>query len=323
MRKFRGETLAFPRVSSFLEPSCHFRTPPPMPKELNFKQELVGCFGFPVAENPTQAMIEPAFRAMGLDWRYLTLEVKPEDLASAVAGARAFGFRGFNCTIPHKVEVIRYLDGLGESASLMGAVNCVVNREGRFIGENTDGKGFVASFRELADPAGKSLVLLGAGGAARAIGVEMALAGCRSLTLVNRSETRGRELEDLFSGPLREAVRATGGAELEVSYVSWEDDFRVPEGTDIVVNATSIGLFPDVDARIPLAMDSVTADMIVADVIPNPPETRLVREAREKGCRVIDGLGMLVAQGVIGIEYWTGRTPDPAVMRRGLEEVFA
>lgn len=294
-----------------------------MPKELNFKQELVGCFGFPVAENPTQAMIEPAFRAMGLDWRYLTLEVKPEDLASAVAGARAFGFRGFNCTIPHKVEVIRYLDGLGESASLMGAVNCVVNREGRFIGENTDGKGFVAGFRELDDPAGKSLVLLGAGGAARAIGVEMALAGCRSLTLVNRSETRGRELEDLFSGPLREAVRATGGAELEVNYVSWEDDFRVPEGTDIVVNATSIGLFPDVDARIPLAMDSVTADMIVADVIPNPPETRLVREAREKGCRVIDGLGMLVAQGVIGIEYWTGRTPDPAVMRRGLEEVFA
>ncbi|MCB1202726.1 MAG: shikimate dehydrogenase [Verrucomicrobiae bacterium] len=294
-----------------------------MPKELNFKQELVGCFGFPVAENPTQAMIEPAFRAMGLDWRYLTLEVRPEDLPAAVAGARAFGFRGFNCTIPHKVEVIKHLDGLGESASLMGAVNCVVNREGRFIGENTDGKGFVSSFRELADPAGKSLVLLGAGGAARAIGVEMALAGCRSITLVNRSETRGRDLEELFSGPLRDAVRATGGPELEVNYICWKGDFEVPEGTEIVVNATSIGLFPDVDARIALSMDSISADMIVADVIPNPPETRLVREAREKGCRVIDGLGMLVAQGVIGIEYWTGRTPDAGVMRRGLEEVFA
>lgn len=290
-------------------------------QELNFKQELVGCFGFPVAENPTQAMIEPAFRALGLDWRYLTLEVRPENLAAAVAGARAFGFRGFNCTIPHKVAVIEHLDGLGESASLMGAVNCVVNRNGKLIGENTDGKGFVESFRSLADPRGKSLVLLGAGGAARAIGVEMALAGCSQITLVNRNETRGRELESLFHGKLRDAVRAMG-RDLAVTYVPWQGDYRVPAGADILVNATSIGLFPDVDARIPLAMDTVTSATIVADVIPNPPTTRLVREAHKKGCRVIDGLGMLVAQGVIGIEYWTGKMPDAAVMRRALEQVF-
>jgi len=293
-----------------------------MPMQLNFKQELIGCFGFPVAENPTQAMVEPAFRALGLDWRYLTLEVRPENLAAAVAGARAFAFRGFNCTIPHKVAVIQHLDGLGDTASLMGAVNCVVNRDGQFIGENTDGKGFVASFRELADPRGKSLVLLGAGGAARAIGVEMALAGCSPITLVNRDEKRGRELEALFRSKLREAAKALGH-ELAVAYVPWRGDFRVPEGTDILVNATSIGLFPDIDARIPLAMETVSADMIVADVIPNPPTTRLVREAREKGCRVIDGLGMLVAQGVIGIEYWTGMTPDAVLMRRALEKVFA
>lgn len=293
-----------------------------MPTLLNFKQELIGCYGFPVAENPTQAMVEPAFRAMGLDWRYLTLEVRPENLAAAVAGARAFGFRGFNCTIPHKVAVIQYLDGLGESASLMGAVNCVVNRDGRFIGENTDGKGFVASFRELGDPRGQSLVLLGAGGAARAIGVEMALAGCAQITLVNRDERRGRELEALFRGKLREIVRSVGG-DFAVTYVPWQGDFRVPEGTDILVNATSIGLFPDVDARIPLAMDTVPAETIIADVIPNPPTTRLVREARAKGCRVIDGLGMLVAQGVIGIEYWTGKSPDAVLMRRALEKVFA
>lgn len=289
-----------------------------MAKELNFKQELVGCFGFPVAENPTQAMIEPAFRDMGLDWRYLTLEVKPEDLAAAVAGARAFGFRGFNCTIPHKVAVIEHLDGLGESAELMGAVNCVVNRDGKLIGENTDGKGFVSSFRELADPRGKSLVLLGAGGAARAIGVEMALAGVNSIVLVNRSESRGRELEQLFSGRLREAV----GGKLDVEFVPWKEDFSVPRGSEIVVNATSIGLYPDVDARIPLKVDSLTAGMVVADVIPNPPQTRLVRDAREKGCQVIDGLGMLVAQGVIGIEYWSGQSPNPVVMRKGLEDVF-
>lgn len=289
-----------------------------MAAELNFKQELVGCFGFPVSENPTQAMIEPAFRDMGLDWRYLTLEVKPEDLAAAVAGARAFGFQGFNCTIPHKVEVIQHLDGLGESAELMGAVNCVVNRGGKLIGENTDGKGFVSSFTELADPAGKSLVLLGAGGAARAIGVEMALAGVREIHLVNRSETRGRELEELFSGKLNDAI----GGSLSVTYHAWEGDFVIPGGTDIVVNATSIGLFPDVDARIPLDVDSLKSDMVVADVIPNPPSTRLVREARKQGCQVIDGLGMLVAQGVIGIEYWTSQTPDPKVMRQGLEDVF-
>jgi shikimate dehydrogenase len=293
-----------------------------MPKELNFKQELTGCFGYPVAENPTQAMVEPAFRSLGLDWRYLTLEVRPEKLAAAVAGARAFGFRGFNCTIPHKVAVIPHLDSLGESASLMGAVNCVVNRDGRLIGENTDGKGFVASFRSLADARGKSLVLLGAGGAARAIGVEMALAGCSKITLVNRDEKRGRELEALFRGKLRERVKAMGH-DLAVTYVPWRGDFRVPGKTDILVNATSIGLFPDVDARIPLAMETVPAETIVADVVPNPPTTRLVREAREKGCRVIDGLGMLVAQGVIGIEYWTGKTPNAAVMRHALELVFA
>ncbi len=209
-----------------------------MPKELNFKQELVGCFGFPVAENPTQAMVEPAFRAMGLDWRYLTLEVRPENLAAAVAEAKAFGFRGFNCTIPHKVAVIRHLDGLGESASLMGAVNCAVSRDGRFIGENTDGKGFVASFRELADPRGKSVVLLGTEGAARAIGVEMALAGCSQITLANHDEKRGRELEALFRGQPGETVKSIGH-ELAVAYLPWRGDFRVPEGTDILVSDTA------------------------------------------------------------------------------------
>lgn len=289
-----------------------------MATELNFKQELVGCFGFPVAENPTQAMIEPAFRAMGLDWRYLTLEVRPEDLPAAVAGARAFGFRGFNCTIPHKVAVIPLLDGLGESASLMGAVNCVVNRDGRFIGENTDGKGFVASFRAIDDPAGKSMLIFGAGGAARAIAVEMALAGVRKITVLNRGDARGRDLETLLRGPV---TAATGGT-LEVDYRSWDGDAIVPEDTDIVVNATSIGLYPDVDARLALAVESLRPGMVVADVIPNPPRTRLVREAEARGCRVIDGLAMLVGQGVIGIEYWTGRTPDAAVMRAGLEAVF-
>ena len=289
-----------------------------MAKELNFKQELTACFGFPVAENPTQAMIEPAYRAMGLDWRYLTLEVRPENLAAAVAGARAFGFKGFNCTIPHKVAVIEHLDGLGESAELMGAVNCAVERDGKLIGENTDGKGFVSSLKELTDPAGKSCVIFGAGGAARAISVEMALAGCPKVTIVNRSTERGGELVNL----LNDKVKTACGGNLEVDFVAWDGDYPIPAGTDVVINATSIGLFPDVYARLALDVDSLTPEMVVADVIPNPPQTNLVRDARAKGCKVIDGLGMLVAQGVIGIEYWTGQTPDATVMRGGLEEVF-
>ncbi len=285
--------------------------------EMNFKQELVGCYGYPVAENPTQAMIEPAFRAMGLDWRYLTLEVKPEGLKEAVEAARVFGFQGFNCTIPHKVEVIQYLDGLGESAELMGAVNCVVNREGKFIGENTDGKGFVSSLKELGDPNGKSVVIFGAGGAARAISVEMALAGASAVTIVNRSETRGRELEALLQGRVKERCPT-----LEAGFVPWEGDYSIPSGTDIVINATSIGLYPDVDAQIALDTSTLDSRMIVADVIPNPPKTRLVKDATAAGCSVIDGLSMLVGQGVIGIEYWTGKTPDASVMRGGLEAVF-
>ena len=289
-----------------------------MARELNFKQELVAAFGQPIAENPTQVMIEAAFRHHGLEWRYLTIEVAPAGLEAAVEGARAMGFRGFNCTIPHKVAVIEHLDGLGASAALMGAVNCVVRKDDRFIGENTDGKGFALGLRRLCDPAGTSVVIFGAGGAARAITVEMALAGARRFTVVNRDEARGRALVDLLNGK----VRAETGRELSAELVPWRGDYAVPEGTDILINATSIGLFPDADARLALDVGTLGPAMVVADVIPNPPQTRLVRDARARGCRVIDGLAMLVGQGRIGITYWTGIDPDEQVMRKALEAVF-
>ncbi len=284
----------------------------------NFKQELVAVFGQPVAENPTQAMVEAAFRHHGLDWRYLTIEVAPADLGAAVSGARAMGFRGFNCTIPHKVAVIPFLDELGESAALMGAVNCVVRRGQRLVGENTDGKGFLESLRPLRDPAGARVLVLGAGGAARAIAVELALAGARSFTVVNRTPARGRALAELLGGKVRERI----GRQVEATFVEWKGDARAPEGTDVVVNTTSIGLFPDLDAHVPLDLSSVQPGTVVADVIPNPPRTRLVREAEARGCRVIDGLGMLVGQGRLGIQYWTGVMPDAGPMREALEAVF-
>src|SRR5262249_45347376 len=225
-----------------------------MSKILNFKQELTAAFGSPIAENPTQVMIEAAYRYHGLDWRYLTIEVLKDDLENAVRGAKAMGFRGFNCTIPHKVAVIRCLDGLGESASVMGAVNCVVRRGDQLIGENTDGKGFLEALRPLCDPRGKRIVVFGAGGAARAVPVGLALAGAESFTIVNRDEARGLELTRLLVDKVKADARL----------VVWTGDFRLPDTTDVVVNATSIGLYPDVDARLPLDVSTLTPSMIVA-----------------------------------------------------------
>lgn len=279
----------------------------------SFKQELVAVFGQPVAENPTQAMMEPAFRQMGLAWRYLTVEVSPAGLKDAVRGAVAMGFRGFNCTIPHKVAVVELLDELTPAARAIGAVNCVAIREGRLLGENTDGKGFLKSVQSLGPVAGQSAVLLGAGGAARAIGVELLLAGLGRLTVVNRGEGRGRELVEVLE-------RAAPGRS---SFVPWRGEYRVPAGTDYLINATSVGLYPDVEARLALDVETLAPPLVVCDVIPNPPRTRLVREAEGRGCRVLDGLGMLVNQGVIGVRLWAGRDPEPEVMRQALEEALA
>jgi shikimate dehydrogenase len=278
----------------------------------SFKQELVGVFGHPVAENPTQAMIEPAFADMGLDWRYLTVEVRPENLADAVRGARAMGWRGFNCTIPHKVAVIAHLDRLSPAAETIGAVNCVVNEGGTLVGENTDGKGFLQAVAAVRPVQGVRAVVLGAGGAARAIAIELAIAGANHLTIVNRTHEKAH----LLAASIREHTGAAADG------VAWGGEFDVPEGTDLVVNATSIGLFPDVDAVVPLNLASLTSEMIVCDVIPNPPRTRLIRDAQARGCTVLDGLGMLVNQGAIGIRLWTGCAPRPDVMRRALEAVF-
>jgi shikimate dehydrogenase len=273
-----------------------------------FLHELVGSMSTGAAGNPTVAMIEAAFARHGLHWRYVNMEVEPADLAAAVRGAKAMGFRGFNCSLPHKVTVIPHLDGLGESAAVMGAVNCVVRRGDQLIGENTDGKGFLKSLQSVIDPRGKSIVLFGAGGAARAIAVELGLAGAGRITVVNRSQPRGEELVGL--------LRDTLG--LAADLVVWNGDYAVPAGTDIVINATSIGLY-DRQARLAIDLDSLAPGMVVADVIFNPVRTRLLDDAAARGCRTIDGLGMLVNQGIVGVGYWTGVEPDAAAMRTALE----
>lgn len=281
----------------------------------NYKAELTACFGCPVAENPTGVMQEAAFRAAGLNWRYLTVEVSPEDLPDAVRGARAFGMRGFNCTIPHKVAVIPLLDELSEEARLIGAVNTVRRDGDRLIGENTDGKGFLRGLREDAsfDPAGKRVVVLGAGGASRAVSTELLLAGVARLEVVNRSRERG----EAMVADLREH---SGD---KVRYTPWPGAFAVPNDADLLVNATSIGLYPDVDAMPDVDLGSAADHMLVADAVFNPPETRLLAAASERGLQALDGLSMLVYQGVIGFEMWTGQSPDQAVMKQALADALA
>ena len=279
---------------------------------INFLSELTGSFAMPARENPTVAMIESAYRHHKLEWRYINCEVAPKDLANAVAGARAMGWAGFNCSLPHKVAVIEHLDGLGESAKVIGAVNCAVRQNDVYIGENTDGKGFLQSLLTKINPAGKSAVVFGAGGAARACSVEMALSGLSSIRVVNRDPQRGQALVDLINSKTK----------TKAYYQSWDSEYFIPEDIDIVVNATSIGLFPDIQARVAVKQESLRPSLVVADIIPNPPRTRFVEEATARGCEVIDGLGMLVNQGVISIKYWTGIDVDAAVMRKTVEDIF-
>lgn len=281
----------------------------------NFKAELVACFGQPVAENPTGAMQEAAFQALGLNWRYLTIEVPPARLRDAILGVRAFGMKGINLTIPHKVAVMQYLDETAPDAAVIGAVNTVRREGDRLIGENTDGKGFLRGVRVDAgvDPKGKRAIVLGAGGAARAIVTELALAGVSHLLVVNRSPARGE--------PMVGELAAKTGA--PIHFHPWHGTYRVPAGADILVNATSIGLFPDVDATPPVDLSDASPRLLVCDAVFNPPETRLLAAARQRGMPVLDGLSMLVYQGVIGFQLWTGQDPPEQIMKEALRSALA
>ena len=281
----------------------------------NYKYELVGVLGFPVAENPTCVMQEAAFAALGLQWRYLTIEVKPEALPDAIRGVRAMGMMGVNLTIPHKVAVMPLLDEISRDAAIIGAVNTVRRVGDKLIGENTDGKGFLRGVREQGgvDPAGKNVLVLGAGGAARAITVELALAGAGRITIWNRSAERGEAL-------CRDLKARTPA---DAHFVPWRRTCAVGPDVDIVVNATSIGLFPDTEAMPDVDFKNAGAELLVCDVVPNPPETRMIKAARALGFKVLTGLPMLVFQGAIGFEMWTGQKAPEHAMTDALEKAFA
>ncbi len=277
----------------------------------NFLSKLTGSFSTPADGNPTVAMVEAAYKAANLNIRYINTEVFPDGLQDAVNGARAMNWLGFNLSAPHKVSVIPMLDGLGESASIMGAVNCVVNRDGKLIGENTDGKGFLTAFSEVLSPEGKTICIFGAGGAARAIAVELALVKAKKIIVVNRNVERGEDLVD--------TIRTRTSATAE--FIQWTPKFSIPAEVDAIVNATTIGMEQFEGKELDIDFNSIRSRMVVSDVIVNPPNTHLLQQAAKRGAVTIDGVGMLVYQGIIGIKYWTGLDSDQTVMRNALEEI--
>jgi shikimate dehydrogenase len=221
---------------------------------------------------------------------------------------------GANITMPYKTDVIQYLDELSPDAEIMGAVNLIRKDGEKLIGENTDGKGFMRSLIEDADvnAKGKKVVLLGAGGAARAIAVELALSGASSIIIVNRTESRAKALASLLIEKTN--IRAKSD--------KWDTSYIIPEDTNILINATSIGFSPDINSRPDIEYASISRGMIVCDVVMNPPRTLFLQEAEIRGATVIDGLGMIAYQGAIGFKMWIGIGAPVQVMKDALKHEF-
>ncbi len=270
-------------------------------------QEILAVFGQPLAGNPTQYAMEKAFARAGLDWRFVTLEVSPEDLADAIRGARGMGFRGFQLADPHRAAAAPLLGRLSERAALVGAVNCVTRIEQELFGDNTEGEAFLQALRPLLDPKDQRVLLVGAGAMARAIAVELALAGAAEILVVNRDEGRGSALASLLSEKTKTVAR----------YLPWGNEIEQPAELQLVINATPVGAEGG-RTRLPLKVAELAADTIVTDV--NLPGTRLLREASEREMRVIDGLSLLANETCINFQKWTETSPDAELVRESLEE---
>ncbi|MGE4454316.1 MAG: shikimate dehydrogenase [Sphaerochaeta sp.] len=275
---------------------------------------LFFCIGNPVVGNPTQFMMEKAFLEMGFPGQYITCEVEPSQLETAMAGLKALHVAGGNVTAPFKQSVIPFLDSLTESARLCGAVNCITRqKDGTYQGDNTDGKGFLESLKQaVPDFTEKKVILFGSGGAAAAIAVELVQAAVQEIVLVNRTLEKAEALAGRLSGISQTKVRSQ----------AWERVFLVEEDHTVVVQATSVGLF-DERACIDVAFHKGLEDVTACDVVFNPVETAFLKRAKEAGAATLDGLGMLVNQGVLGVRNWSGETPSALVMRTALKEAFA
>jgi len=282
--------------------------------DINFTPNLTGLFGHPVSENPTVLMIESAFKSLDMEnWRYITLDIPSDDLEQAIDSIRLFKMKGVHLTIPHKVESIHLVDEITKEAEMIGAINTIVNDNGKLIGHNTDGKGFMTSLKKdakIGDLKDKKAMILGSGGAARAISFELAIAGINSLTIVNRTDKRGLDLVD-------ELQRFD---HINVDFKLWDHDIEIDD-IDILIQATSIGLYPNKDLP-KINYNQLTPTILACDLIPNPAVTPFLKECKRHNLRLLDGLGMLVYQGAIAFELWTKRKPSVNVMKRSLEIFF-
>ena len=282
--------------------------------EKNYRAELTGVFGDPVDGNPTGVMEEAGYEALGLNFRYITMKVTKDDFPDAMRAVRALHMKGVNLTMPHKIDVLPYLDDISQAARIIGAVNTVTVRDdGTMFGENTDGKGFVQALKNNGEsPEGRNIVILGAGGAARAISVECALAGAKKLTIINRTLERAKELAGLI------ASRTPA----ETEYAAWPENMPVPEDTGILINATCIGLAPDSDNRPDIDYSTIRPGMVVTDVVFNPADTLFLKAASGRGAKTISGLGMLACQGALNFTLWTGKEAPLDVLENKLREEF-
>jgi shikimate dehydrogenase len=273
---------------------------------------LYGVFGDPIRHSRSPIMLNRAFQEAGINAVYAAFHVRSEELGDAVRGIRVLGYRGINVTIPHKVEVMQYLDEIDEGARIVGAVNTIVNESGKLIGYNTDGIGYVRSLKEETgiELKGKSVLLLGAGGAARGVAYALAKEGAGRIYIANRTKERALEL----AGTMSAYTEAIGLGMDELGHVVDEVQF--------VLNTTSAGMYPHVE-ELPLPLELLRSHHLVSDLIYNPRITRFLREAEARGARIHGGLGMFIYQGAFAFEYWTGTPAPVAAMRQVVEQSLA
>ena len=271
------------------------------------KTKVCGIIGDPIEHSMSPVMHNAVFQVLGLDYVYLPFHVRREELPGAIAGIRALNVVGLNVTIPHKEAVILLLDKLEPLAEKMGAVNTIVNEGGLLTGHNTDAPGFMQALRAKGiDPEGKSILILGAGGASKGISFILAEAGA-NLVILNRTVTRAEELASQIAQYYHRRPEALT--------LSEENLARGLDGADILVNTTSVGMVPYVN-QTPMPANLLNPNLVVCDIVYNPLETRLLKEAKAAGARTIDGLDMLVWQGALAFEKWTGQKAPFEIMKQ-------
>ncbi|MFN5221802.1 MAG: shikimate dehydrogenase family protein [Cyanobacteriota bacterium] len=276
------------------------------------QKQMTGMLGHPVAENPIDRMFDAVYAHYGLNWQFWKSDVVSEAmLAPAVAGLAPLGYRGVGITVPYKVAVIPLLDEVDDDVKAIGAANYLTIEAGRLIGHNNDGKGVVKAIEKQRSHKGEKVVMLGAGGAGRAMAMEIAWAGAAQLTLVTRREEQGRE----------GAERIAAKAGVPAQWQAWSAPVVVPPGTTLLMNATHLGCAPELEP-VPIDWSSVEPGCLAVDVITNPRLTPFLLEAKQRGCGVVDGVEMLVQLAMQIFTTWTGITPEEEVFQRAVAEAL-